>query len=112
MKKILFIYLLFCSLVISSEVLFPGIMGEDLIDSIIANYKSYSNLGYDNGRDMLYGVIDNHNDSLTGVYTGFTMYIDPAQDPSVAAYDSNRGINCEHTWPQSLGASGLARGDL
>ena len=110
MRKMLFISLLFCSLVINSEILFPGIIGEDLIDSIIANYKSYSNLGYDDGRDVLYGTIDNDNDYLTGVYSGYTIYLDPSADPSSDAY--NKGINCEHTWPQSLGASGLAKGDL
>ncbi|MFO8062953.1 MAG: endonuclease [bacterium] len=110
MKKIIFISLLLCTLVLSSEVLFPGITGEDLIDSITANYKSYSNLGYDDGRDVLYGTIDNDNNYLTGVYTGYTIYLDPSADPSSDAY--SKGINCEHTWPQSLGASGLAKGDL
>jgi len=33
------------------------------------------------------------------------MYIDPALDPSQAAYNSGAGINCEHTWPKAKGAS-------
>ncbi len=112
MKKIAIIFLLLFLIKVSyAEVLFPGVTGEALIDSIILHYKSYSNLGYNDGRDTLYGIIDKVNDSLRGVYTGFTIYMDPYADPSSDAY--NKGINCEHTWPQSLGAdTGLPEGDL
>lgn len=84
--------------------------GDSLIDSIIKYYKSYSNQGYDDGRDIMYGEIDNHSNYLTCVYTGYEIYMDPGQDPSSYAYSN--GINCEHTWPQSMGATGIAKGDL
>jgi len=37
---------------------------------------------------------------LTGVYSGYTITLDLTQDPSSNAYE--QGINCEHTFPQSM----------
>jgi len=112
MKKL---FLLFLSIVIlifiHSDSIFPGIYGRPLIDSLVKYYKSYSNLGYNNARDTLYGKIDKVNDTLEGAYGGYRIYMDPTEDPSSWAYD--HGINCEHTWPQSLGAdTGLPEGDM
>ena len=51
----------------------------------------------------MYSEIDiKPGNQLTGVYSGYTITLDLSQDPSTNAY--NQGINCEHTWPQSLGA--------
>jgi hypothetical protein len=58
----------------------------------------------------MFGIIDNRNDSVTCVYSGFTIWLDPSQDPTQDAFA--KGLNTEHTYPQSLGASGIARGDL
>ncbi|HFA48051.1 MAG TPA: hypothetical protein ENJ95_03425, partial [Bacteroidetes bacterium] len=71
-------------------------------------------LSYSDGRDTLFGIIDNVNDSLTCVYTGFTIYLDPTQDPTEAAFmnDGADAINTEHTFPQSLGATDVAKRDL
>ncbi|MCK5076964.1 MAG: endonuclease, partial [Calditrichia bacterium] len=42
---------------------------------------------------------------------GYKIYLDPAVDPTTDAY--NKGINTEHSWPQSKGAaSGNARSDM
>jgi hypothetical protein len=93
---------------------FPGLQGQELVDSLVANYKSSIPLDQADGRDTLFAKIYNHDDSLTCVYTGFTIWLDPAQDPTIAAF-MNGGpdaINTEHTYPQSLGASGNAEGDL
>lgn len=90
---------------------FPGLTGQELIDSLVANYKTNTVLSYDNARDTMYAVIDNFGDSLSCVYTDFTIYIDPQADPSTDAY--NKGINAEHSWPQSKGAStGNANSDM
>jgi len=87
----------------TQTVIGPGLSGQDLWDFVNTNYKTTSTLGYTNARDTLYSVIDLHNDSLlTCVYTGFTIALDPSLDPSTDAYQ--KGINCEHTWPQSMGA--------
>lgn len=90
--------------------IFPGQTGATLRASLIAAYKSTSNLGYDAGRDSMYGIIDKLNDSLECVYSGYKIYMQPGQDPSTWAYDHD--INCEHTWPQSLLSSGTAEADL
>lgn len=93
---------------------FPGLTGQELLDSLVANFKSTIPLDQADGRDTLFGIIDNHNDSLTCVYTGYTIYLNPNQDPTEAAFmdDGPNAINTEHTYPQSLGASGIAKGDL
>ncbi len=94
----------------TSEI-FPGLYGQELLDSLVANYKPGTVLSYDDARDTLFAVIDNHNDSLTGVYSGYTIYLDPNADPSTDAY--YKGINTEHTWPQSKGAdTGNAKSDM
>ena len=99
-KIILFILLLSN---LFSETLFPGVFGNDLKQLIINNYKTSSTLGYNNARDIMYSEIDiKPGNQLTGVYSGYTITLDLSQDPSTNAY--NQGINCEHTWPQSLGA--------
>lgn len=90
--------------------IFPGQTGATLRNSLISAYKSTSNLGYDAGRDTMYGVIDKYNDSLECVYSGYKIYMQPGQDPSTWAYDND--INCEHTWPQSLLGSSTAVSDL
>jgi len=87
----------------TQTVIGPGLSGQDLWDFIYTNYKTTSTLGYTNARDTMYSVIDLHDDSLlTCVYTGFTIALNPSLDPSTDAF--NKGVNCEHTWPQSMGA--------
>jgi endonuclease I len=90
--------------------IFPGQTGTALIASLVSAYKSTSNLGYDAGRDTLYGVIDKINDSLECVYSSYRIWMDPTQDPSTWAYSHD--FNCEHSWPQSLIYSSTAVADL
>ncbi len=94
--------------VISSEPIAPNWYGDSLIQYLRINYKTFTTLGYDKARDTLYGVIDRHNDSLTCIYCLFSMYPMPPlpADPSTWAYNGgiSDGINCEHTFPQSMGA--------
>ena len=86
-----------------SEVIGEGMYGDQLLDYIHDNYQPSSTLGYNNARDIMYSIIDiKEGNQLTGVYSGYTITLDLTQDPSTNAY--NQGINCEHTWPQSLGA--------
>lgn len=88
-----------------------GLEGQTLINFIQQNYTPSQVLGYNNARDTMYAVIDNKNGNLTGVYTGFTISINPNVDPSTDAF--NKGVNAEHTWPQSMGAgSEPAKSDL
>ena len=82
-----------------------GETGNTLLSSIRSNYTP-STLGYDTARDTLYKVIDKQpDDSLECIYSGFKILLDTGVgvDPSTDAF--NKGINCEHSWPQSKGAS-------
>jgi endonuclease I len=87
----------------SAEIIAPGIYEDQLWDFLLDNYKTPVTLGYDLARDILYGEIDlQPGNQVSCIYSGFTITIDPEQDPSTQAYQM--GIDCEHTWPQSYGA--------
>lgn len=79
-----------------------GLEGQALIDYLQQNYTPNQTLGYNTARDTMYAIIDNDNGNVSGVYTGYTITLNPDEDPSTDAY--NKGINAEHTWPQSYGA--------
>ncbi len=122
-------------------VLAPDLTEQNLHQFIQFNYTPEYVQGYDNARDILYSDIDNLNGIITGVYSGYSInlvgsYCDCENgndecsvladindcqnsngvweietDPSVEAY--YKGINVEHTWPQSWGAgSGNPRADM
>ncbi len=112
MKRILLPILVLIGIQFSvAQILYPELSGQALIDQLRTDYKPVHVLDYDTARDTMFAVIDNHNDYVTCVYTGYTIYIDPAQDPSTDAY--NKDMNTEHTWPQSKGAdTGNAHSDL
>lgn len=98
-----YLILLIFSLSYSQEIIGEGLTGQSLLDYVVNNYKTNTTLGYTNARDVLYGTIDiKEEDQLSCVYSGYTITLDTTQDPSTNAYE--QGINCEHTWPQSMGA--------
>ena len=91
------------SISFSQEIIGEGLTGQLLLNYVVNNYKTSTTLGYTNARDTLYGTIDlREGNQLSCVYSGYTITLDITQDPSINAY--NQGINCEHTYPQSLGA--------
>lgn len=92
--------------------IFPGLSGERLIDSLLAAYKPHTVLSYNDARDLMFSQLNNVGDSVAGVYSGFTVYIDPNSPDPPRTVAFNAGLNTEHTWPQSLGAVGQARSDL
>ncbi len=115
MKRILFfvfIILLMQQLFAQGgSILYPDLTGQELIDQLRADYKPNHVLSYDNARDTMFAKIDNHGGNVTGVYSGYTISINPQADPSTDAY--NQDMNTEHTWPQSMGAdAGNAKSDL
>ena len=85
---------------------------QELLDYVITNYKTSTTLGYNGARDKLYGEIDIHDgNQLSCVYTGYTITIDDLAYPRNST--NVKGINCEHTWPQSMGAdSGARKSDM
>jgi len=97
------IVLLFITTAYTQTVIGEGLSGQPLLDYVVSNYKTNTTLGYNNARDILYGTIDlQQGNQLSCVYSGYTITLDTSQDPSTNAYQ--QGINCEHTWPQSMGA--------
>ena len=89
------------------QVVFPGLSGPDLIDSVSLNYRPAVVLDYANARDTLYTLLASGDDSLRCIYSGHTLYLDPTQDPTVYVFQSGgtNGINAEHSYPQSKGAT-------
>ena len=98
---------------IPSETIFPDLSGEALRSSLAREYRVRSSLGYDSARDFMYSELDNDNGVVSGIYSGFTVQVNPnSSTPRSDAYQNRRGINAEHTWPQGRGATGVARSDI
>ena len=99
----------------SETPIFKSLLGEELIEEVVDAYKTDVVLSYSNAKDLLYGAIYNENDSVSCVYSGHTIYLPLGVDPSTFLYmnGSTNGINAEHTYPRSKGASeGNAHSDM
>ncbi len=97
------------------EDVFPGVFGMEAQDMVANAYTPNNVLSYNNARDTLFRRVLGQNDSLTCVYSGHRVYMDPNQDPTTAVFQNGgtNGINTEHTWPQAYGASdGPARSNM
>ncbi len=94
--------------------IFPGLENQELFDSLVSNYKTFSLLPYSTCRDTLFAKIDAVRDSLECIYTGMKRYLPPGTDPTDAVLLNGQpnGINTEHTYPQSKGAEGYGRSDM
>ncbi|MFC1535705.1 endonuclease [Candidatus Neomarinimicrobiota bacterium] len=100
---LIFLLLISCAYSQVQTTIGEGLAGQDLANYVVINYKPSTTLGYTNARDTMYAIIDlQQGNQLEGVYSGYTITLDLALDPSTDAY--NKGINAEHTWPQSKGA--------
>ncbi len=93
---------------------FRDLSGQALLDALVSEYKTSVVLDYGRARDTLFSKIDGVQDSLECIYTGMKLYMQPGQDPTEAVYLNGipNGINTEHTWPQGLGAEGIAQSDM
>jgi len=103
--RLSFYFIIFFQVIFSqpNQVIGQGLTGQDLLGYVISNYKTFTTLGYNTARDVMFGTIDlNESDQISCVYSGYTITLDTSQDPSTNAWE--QGINCEHTWPQSMGA--------
>lgn len=99
----------------AQQTIFPALSGQELLEALAENYKPAAVLPFNDARDTLFSRIYGRNDSLTCVYTGMKIYLDPTMDPTVAAFGNGgtNGINTEHTFPQSKGAeTGNPRADM
>ncbi|HEY9723532.1 MAG TPA: endonuclease, partial [Oscillatoriaceae cyanobacterium] len=87
-----------------------GLTGEALMRALHdITAQGQRDLGYDKARDAMFTTVDDPSGSgvIQGVYTGRT--ISGVKDHASA---DNQGFTTEHTWPQSLGAWGIAKDDL
>lgn len=73
---------------------------ESLSDLIATNID----LGYRGARHEMFSNLDNEDGYVCGVYTDKCIKTDDIPNPST--------MNCEHSWPQSRGAVGIAKSDL
>ena len=94
---------------------FSDLEGNALFEEVVDTYKPGVVLTYGMARDTMFSKIDGVNDSLECIYTGMKRYLTPGVDPTQAVYldGASNGINTEHSYPQSKGASdGNARSDM
>lgn len=81
-----------------------GLWGEDLLDYLAAEVAGHTVFSYSGARQQMFGNYDNVDGQVQCVYTGTWITTSGIPDGSV--------MNCEHTWPQSMGAEGDARSDM
>ena len=88
-----------------------GLTGVALLSTLQNTVSKHKNLGYGGARDVMFGTLDDrqNNDTVACVYTGITV---TGVKNSGSAFKNGSGLNTEHTWPQSLGATGAAKSDL
>ncbi len=86
-----------------------GKLGQDLIDALYGCIKGHTVLGYDAGRDAMFLANSDpaNNYTVECIYTGRKA----PQVKDRASANANK-FNTEHTWPQSLGATGAAKSDM
>lgn len=97
----------------SSETIFPDLSGEALRSQLATDYRVENSLGYNAARDYMYSQLDNENGVVRGVYSDFSVRVSPnSSRPRSEAYQDGNDINAEHSWPQSKGATGVAKSDL
>jgi len=83
-----------------------GLSGEALKAAVNDAISTNSDMGYSSARAAMYSDIDNFNNTVRCVYTG-KDYSHNAGNTSAPG-----DINCEHTFAQSWGATGIKKSDV
>ena len=98
------IYVLFISFIFAQDEIGSDLDSSELINYLNNNYKTNTVLSYNNARDILYSEVDKNlnNNQVKCIYTNYYTTLPNNVDPSTYLYEN--GMNCEHLWPQSLGA--------
>lgn len=99
---------------IPQQVIFEGLTGNELLDSLARHYKPVTVLNYNDARDLMFSEIYNENGINICSYTGDTIAIPFGHpNPRTIANAHIPNWNTEHIYPQSKGASsGNANSDL
>lgn len=113
------LYLIILVLPVSAQLhedVHPGLDGSELFNAVVDDFKPSVVLGYSDAREAMYTEIYNVNDSVSCVYSGHRLYLDPNSSSPIADLVQNNdpdGINCEHTVPKSMGAdTGNPKSDI
>ena len=103
-SKSIIILFIFQSLLFN-QVIGEGLYLDDLLTYLKNNYTTSNVLSYNAARDVLYGDVEAElNDGqVFCIYTNYSINLPNGLDPSSYLYDN--GMDCEHLWPQSMGAS-------
>ncbi len=90
---------------VPTETLYPGLAGPALLDALRTGEPAARTLGYGPARDSMYTYDQRVYGRVRCVYTGteVTISLAPGRDASTDVFAL--GINAEHTYPQSQGAS-------
>ena len=104
----------------------PGLVGNELLAGLDAEFSPTATYSYDRTRDSLFALsarLSPSGDSIQALYTGHAVFLPRGADPTQAACDGDgdgnpsscngpRNLNAEHVWPQSYGTdAGDARSD-
>ena len=77
---------------------------DNLMNALYRLVNNHHSIGYREARQEMFSKLDNVDGYVTCVYTGRKLKTNSIPDSS--------NMNCEHTWPQSQGATGVARTDM
>ncbi|NET14673.1 MAG: endonuclease I [Okeania sp. SIO1H6] len=93
------------------ESIMPELNGIELLKKVAKEYAPKKTFSYNMARDIMYTKIDNQDGVVQGIYTGYSIDLDPnSSNPRKTAYQNH--INAEHIYPQSKGAIGAGKSDL
>jgi len=81
-----------------------GLEDEQLKRALLQLVQDHVSVGYQRAQDLVFEDIDNVDGYVECVYTGRKLKTNSEPNAS--------DMNLEHTWPQSLGATGIAKCDL
>lgn len=81
-----------------------GLCGDQFRNELRRVISTNRDLGYKGARQAFFTRVDNVNGVVCCVYTGRCIKTNRIPNPN--------DMNCEHTWPQSKGAKGIAKADL
>ena len=81
-----------------------GLQDDRLKDALLDVVRNHVSVGYQRAQDLIFSDVDNHDGYVECVYTG--RKLKTSGEPSAT------DMNLEHTWPQSLGAVGIAKCDM
>lgn len=94
-------------------VLYESLSGDALKEKLRGCFSPQVTFNYDEARKLLYKEIDVTNGNVQTIYTNASIHLERTGTQSYIDAAGNKGVNCEHVFPQSQGAgSEPAKSDL